>query len=150
VSDEKVMGGEVVDAGRGSDRRAANEALFRTVVERISNGDYEQLRDCMTEDLVFELPYGPASMPGRFDGIEPWLQMSLATFGMFRAFSLEITELHPSLDPDELVAEYRSRADVVHNGNEYRNRYIGVLRFRDGRICAWKEFHNPDATKVLR
>jgi ketosteroid isomerase-like protein len=104
----------------------------------------------MTEDLVFELPYGPESMPRRFEGIEPWLQMSLMTFKMFSAFELEITELHRGLDPDELVAEYRSRADVVHNGNEYRNRYIGVLRFRDGRICAWKEFHNPDATKVLR
>jgi ketosteroid isomerase-like protein len=24
------------------------------------------------------------------------------------------------------------------------NRYIGVFGFRDGRICEWHEFHNPD------
>ena len=31
----------------------------------------------------------------------------------------------------------------------YKNRYIGVLRFRDGKISEWKEFHNPKATDVL-
>ena len=35
------------------------------------------------------------------------------------------------------------------NGNAYRNRYIGVVRFRDGKISHWREFHNPQATDVL-
>jgi ketosteroid isomerase-like protein len=131
-------------------RRAANTERFRDVVATISRGEYEQLRPCITDDFVFELPYGPASMPRRFDGAEPWIQMSLTTFGMFRSFRLELDEVHDCLDPDELIAEYHSAAVVAHNGNDYRNRYIGVLRFRDGRICAWREFHNPDATKALR
>lgn len=131
-------------------RRATNTALFREVVATISSGEYEQLRSCITDDLVFELPYGPESMPKRFDGADTWIQMSVATFAMFRSFRLELDEVHDCLDPDELVAEYHSDAEVAHNGNAYRNRYIGVLRFRDGKISAWKEFHNPDATKVLR
>jgi uncharacterized protein len=130
--------------------RAANTALFRQVVATISAGQYEQLRSCITDDFVFELPYGPQSMPRRFDGAETWIQMSLMTFTMFRSFQLDLDEVHDCLDPDELIAEYHSDAVVAHNGNAYRNRYIGVLRFRDGRICAWREFHNPDATKVLR
>jgi ketosteroid isomerase-like protein len=130
-------------------RRADNRALFTTVVATISKGEYHQLRALMTDDLVFELPYGPDFMPKRFEGLEPWLEMSLMTFKMFRSFHLEITELHDCLDPDELIAEYRSQAVVAHNDHDYRNRYIGVLRFRDGKVCAWKEFHNPDATKVL-
>ena len=44
--------------------------------------------------------------------------------------------MHDCLDPDELIAEYRSDAVVARNGNAYRNRYIGVFRFRDGKICA--------------
>jgi ketosteroid isomerase-like protein len=130
-------------------RRAANRALFATVIETISNGEYEHLRSYMSDDLVFELPYGPDFMPKRFDGLEPWLKMSLMTFKMFRSFHLEITDVHDCLDPDELVAEYRSDAVVAHNGNAYRNTYIGVVRFRDGKVSAWKEFHNPDATKAL-
>jgi ketosteroid isomerase-like protein len=131
-------------------RRAANLALFELVVSTISKGEYEQLRAYMTDDLVFDLPYGPDFMPNPIEGIEPWLKMSLMTFKMFSSFHLEITEVHHCLDPDELVAEYRSQAVVAHNGNEYRNRYIGVVGFRDGKICAWKEFHNPEATRVLQ
>jgi uncharacterized protein len=130
-------------------RRAANRALFTKVVTTISAGSYEQLRDYMTDDLVFDLPYGPDFMPNPIEGLEPWLKMSLMTFKMFRSFELELTEVHECLDPDELVAEYRSDAVVARNGNAYRNRYIGVVRFRDGKISAWREFHNPEATKVL-
>jgi ketosteroid isomerase-like protein len=38
---------------------------------------------------------------------------------------------------------------VARNGKTYRNRYVGIFRFRDGKICAWREYHNPDATKVI-
>ena len=48
-----------------------------------------------------------------------------------------------------LIAEYHSDAIVARNGNEYRNRYIAVLRFRDGKISHWREFHDPRATDVL-
>ena len=75
--------------------------------------------------------------------------MQLMTFRMFTDFALELTEVHACLDPDELIAEYRSTARVIRNGNDYKNRYIGVFRFRDGRISHWKEFHNPVATNVL-
>jgi ketosteroid isomerase-like protein len=132
-----------------NDRRASNRQLFAEVVATISRGEYERLRSHMTDDLVFELPYGPDFMPKRFEGVEPWIQMSLMTFKMFSSFQLELTAVHDCLDPDELVAEYRSDAVVARNGNNYRNEYVGILRFRDGRIAAWKEFHNPDATKVL-
>ena len=83
------------------------------------------------------------------EGLEPWNQMQLMTFGMFSSFALELGEVHPCLDPDELVAEYRSSAVVKRNGNAYKNRYIGVLRFRDGKISHWREFHNPQATDVM-
>ena len=68
---------------------------------------------------------------------------------LFDSFKLEPIEYHECLDPDELIAEYRSEAIVKRNGNEYKNRYIGVLRFRDGKISHWREFHNPQATEVL-
>ena len=128
----------------------ANRALFEKVVATISKGEYEALRAYMTDDLVFDLPYGPSFMPNPIEGLEPWVEMSLATFKMFTSFGLELTNVIDCSDPDLLVAEYRSDAVVAHNGNAYRNRYIGVVQFRDGKICAWKEFHNPDATKVLR
>jgi ketosteroid isomerase-like protein len=131
------------------ERRAANRAAFVSVMETISAGQFDRLADFMTDDLVFDLPYGPDFLPNPIEGLEPWNQMQLMTFQLFESFRQELLEVHECLDPDELVAEYRSDAVVKRNGNAYRNRYIGVVRFRDGKICAWREYHDPRATDVL-
>jgi len=133
----------------GDDRRQSNRAVVQEVIATISAGRFERLADYVTDDLVFELPYGPEFMPNPIVGREPWNQMQLMTFKLFRSFALELVEVHECLDPDELIAEYRSDAVVARNDNAYVNRYIGVFRFRNGKICAWREYHNPEATRVL-
>ena len=130
-------------------RRAANKGAFVSVLETISSGEFERLAEYMTDDLVFDLPYGPDFIPNPIEGLEAWNQMQLMTFQLFESFRQELLEVHECIDPDELIAEYRSDAVVKRNGNAYRNRYIGVIRFRDGKICAWREFHDPRATDVL-
>lgn len=130
-------------------RRAANRATFMAIMEAITRGDYGDLESMVAEDLVFELPYGPSFMPNPVEGRDAWMAMSTQTFAMFSSFVQHVDEVYDLMDPDLLIAEYHSDATVIHNGNEYRNRYIGVLRFRDGLVCGWKEFHNPDATKAL-
>ena len=131
------------------ERRAANRQVVSTVLDTVSAGKFDQLADYVTDDLVFELPYGPDFMPNPIEGRDAWNQMQLMTFKLFSSFALELVEVHECVDPDELIAEYRSDAVVERNGNAYRNRYIGVFRFRDGKISHWREFHNPEATKVL-
>jgi ketosteroid isomerase-like protein len=131
------------------ERRAANRHVVSKVLDTVSAGKFEQLADYVTDDLVFELPYGPDFMPNPIEGRDAWNQMQLMTFKLFSSFVLELIEVHDCVDPEELIAEYRSDAIVERNGNEYRNRYIGVFRFRDGKISHWREFHNPEATKVL-
>jgi ketosteroid isomerase-like protein len=132
-----------------NERRAANQALFTGVLATVSAGEFERLGESMTEDLIFELPYGPSFMPNPIEGLDAWNQMQLMTFKLFSGFTLHLDQVHQCLDPDQLIAEYHSEATVVRNGNDYRNRYIGVVHFRDGKISHWREFHNPEATSVL-
>jgi ketosteroid isomerase-like protein len=54
-----------------------------------------------------------------------------------------LTTVHDCLDPDVLVAEYTSEGEVTTTGKPYANTYIGIWRFRDGRVCGLKEFYNP-------
>jgi len=131
------------------EQRAANQQAVVTVLATVSAGKFDQLADLVTDDLVFELPYGPAFMPNPINGRNAWNEMQLMTFKLFSSFALELVEVHECLDPDELIAEYSSNAVVARNGNDYQNRYIGVFRFRDGKISHWREFHNPEATQVL-
>lgn len=131
-------------------RRAANRATFTAIMEAITAGEYEALGALVTEDLHFDLPYGPSFMPNPVEGRETWMANTTQTFAMFSSFVQHVDAVYDLVDPDMLIAEYHSDAVVTHNGNDYRNSYIGVLRFRDGLVCGWKEFHNPDATKALR
>ncbi len=131
------------------ERRAANRATFEAVLATITAGEFDRLADYMTDDLEFDLPYGPDFLPMPIRGLEPWNQMQHATFAMFRGFRNEADVIYTTTDPDVIIAEYHSQAEVVRNGNEYRNRYVGVLRFRDGKISHWREYHDPRATDVL-
>ena len=124
-------------------KRAANEALVRRIMGHISAKELPEMIDLMHEDLVFELPYGGDMMPAPVNK-QTFASMQEPTFSMFSRFKLEPTEFHAMLDPDELVAEYRSDGEVTATGKAYLNRYIGVFRFKDGKVVAWKEFHNPD------
>jgi ketosteroid isomerase-like protein len=123
------------------DARARNEATVRAVVDCVSSGRFDDILGHVTDDFAFELPYGPKGFGGPFDKTS-FDVMQRATFALFSSFRLELTELHPGLDPDDLVAEYRSEATVKANGRDYRNRYVGIFRLRDGRIASWKEFHD--------
>ena len=55
-----------------------------------------------------------------------------------------MTNVYPIVDPEKLIIEYRSNGEIVATGKPYLNRYVGIFGFRDGEICEWHEFHNPE------
>ena len=122
------------------DAHARNRSTLETAFAALSADDIEgHLAQC-TDDLVLELPYGGA--PGRVEGKEAVRQYFGAALGIFK-MRLWLTEAYPSGDPDLLVAEYASEGSVTTTGKPYANTYIGVYRFREGRISAIREFYNP-------
>lgn len=127
-----------------TERRAAHRRAVESAFERISAGRSADVGSLVTEDLSFELPYGPGRKPMRTEGRENWLRLNEQTWPAFTRFALRITRVHDMLDPDELIVEYESDGEIAATGKPYRNRYVGLFRFRDGLICAWSEFHNPD------
>jgi uncharacterized protein len=133
----------------GNESTCTNADVVRRVLAHISASEYDQLAQYVTEDLHFELPYASAPIPTSFDGRATWDGMQRATFKLFTSFQNVPTAIYSTVDPDLVIAEYESDAVVARNGKPYRNRYVGIFRFRDGMICAWREYHNPDATKVI-
>lgn len=115
---------------------------MRRIMSFISAGTSEKVLDELSDDILFELPYAAAPMPSSY-GKEVYAQMQAQTFAMFNRFALEPITFHAMADPDDLIVEYRSDAEVKPTGKPYLNRYIGVFRFRDGKVVAWREFHNP-------
>ena len=112
-----------------------------------SMGDADAVVAHYTDDYVMELPYAHPDKPDVTEGKEAVRQRLVGAFKVFR-FSLHITEVYPCVDPDLLIAEYTSQGEVVPTGRRYSNRYIGLWRFRDGKVCFTREYLNPEAAKA--
>ena len=106
----------------------------------ISDADFAALESVCTPDFLAELPY--SDPPTRLEGFAAYRAAVEPTLEILR-FRLSLTALHPGLDPDLLIAEYTSEGIAKPTGKPYRNVYIGLFRFRDGRLCGLREFFNP-------
>jgi ketosteroid isomerase-like protein len=117
-----------------------NAELLRRVFDAFGAADVAALDDLYTDDYVLELPYAkpePVRVAGR-SAVQEYLTRAFAVF----RFELAITAVHELVDGD-LVAEYVSEGAVVPTGKRYANTYVGLWRFRDGRVSSTKEWYDP-------
>ena len=112
-----------------------------------SMGDADAVVAHYTDDYVMELPYAHPDGPDLTEGKEAVRERLVGAFKVFR-FSLQITEVYPCVDPDLLIAEYVSEGEVIPTGRSYSNRYIGLWRFRNGKVCFTREYLNPETAKA--
>jgi ketosteroid isomerase-like protein len=130
------------------EKRTRNREVIERSFDAVGRADVAGQLDAFTEDVVLELPY--ADPPVRLEGKAAIRAHVGPALDIFR-FQLHITDVYDCADPDTLVLEYRSEGRVTTTGKEYRNTYIGVVRFRDGLICHQREFYNPvPAGRALR
>ena len=127
-----------------SEVRDRNIGTIRAVMECLSTGRYDEIGEHVSEDVAFELPYGPGARPIEVHGREAFVGLNAKTWPAFSHFRQTITQIHELVDPEKLIVEYESDGAITATGKPYRNRYVGIFGFRDGLICEWHEFHNPD------
>ncbi|MCU1373944.1 MAG: putative PhzA/B-like protein [Actinomycetia bacterium] len=115
--------------------------LVRKVFDAFGAGDVAALDDLYTEDYVLELPYAKPD-PVRVEGRSAVQAYLTGAFQVFR-FQLAITDHWKLEGTDALVAEYTSEGTVLPTGARYANTYVGIWRFRDGRVSRTKEWYDP-------
>ena len=55
------------------------------------------------------------------------------------------TAVHETADPEVIVVEYELAGIVTTTGHRASAPFIGVLRVRDGKIAAWREYQDTSA-----
>jgi ketosteroid isomerase-like protein len=133
-----------VSATTDDELRRANKALFLKLLGHLGRKEFEPLAQCLAADLVQEWPYLPlASMPHVLHGRDALLELMQRGMADFDPYCYEVDAVHDMLDPNMLVAEYRSNSFYRPRRLPYANRYISVLRFREGKLAHWVEYVNP-------
>lgn len=131
-------------------RRAANIATFRTMLDALGRKDWDHGFALMSDDVVCDWPYKPIpEMPWEMTGREVVRTFFAEGQMPFDGLNYRIDRIYELVDPDQLIAEYRSDSRHRDSGIPYRNAYLGILRFRDGQVSYWREYINPQTISEL-
>jgi uncharacterized protein (TIGR02246 family) len=118
--------------------------MFDRLLPMFLAKDLGGFADLFTDDGVHELPFAPPGVPARIEGREQ-IRAYLTAITDTPLEHREIRDLrvHVTTDPDVAIAEYDAHGEVTTTGEHYVLRYVNVLRLRNGRIAAWRDYWSP-------
>ena len=131
-----------------TDTNESFPAMLRRVLGERLKPDAATFPDMFAADGVMELPFAPPGfkplLKGR-DAIAAHFQMATKLI-KFHTMSHVVT--HETSDPEVIIVEFAGSGQGLTTGEPYDQRYISVIRVRDGNIVHYKDYWNPIA--VLR
>jgi len=141
------------NSGTSSDQlRKDNKAIFKEMLMHLGKRDYDNCARYLADDVYADWPYRPMpTIPDRVTGRHNLIAYfrgdidGSQTEGLdeFTPLSYEMENIHELLDPNTLIAEYSSHAQHIPSGKPYNNKYVGIIKLTDGKICYWREYVNP-------
>ncbi len=114
-------------------------AVLDAVLAAAHAGDARAQAAWYTDDAVLEFPY--ADPPVRVDGRQAIADRLAGAFTVFRV-ALEVETLY-HVDGSTAIVEATGTGEHLPTGATFANRYVIVLHFAGGRICAQREYFNP-------
>jgi uncharacterized protein len=128
---------------------STNVNRVREIMKLADEMRVDELVELFSEDSVMELPFAPGNMQRRYDGKAAIGGFQRFARDTFSRFTMTVDAIHETTDPNIVIAEHRSDAEVAENGRPYRNHYVTFFTFDDdGLIVRWREFY--DAGVVVR
>lgn len=121
--------------------------LRHALADRLDPGA-SSFQEMFDRDGVMEFPFAYGNLPRRIEGREA-LASHLSMLATLITFDrINEPTVIPSTDPDTVVLEFDAFGTGIAIGEPYEQRYVSIIRTRNGRIVHYKDYWNPLA--VLR
>ncbi|HKY89970.1 MAG TPA: nuclear transport factor 2 family protein [Nevskiaceae bacterium] len=122
----------------------SNAEIARAVMGHMSAGAFEQAASFLHDDVIVDCPF-QAFHQGPLRRGKATVAAGFAFIPMvFSRFEVVVDELHDCPGQETVVLEMHSEGVFAAGGGSYRNRYVLVFGFRDGKIVLWRECFDPD------
>ncbi|MEM8497132.1 MAG: nuclear transport factor 2 family protein [Pseudomonadota bacterium] len=121
-----------------------NADTARHVIDLVSSYQFDDLAPFIHDDIIMEAPYQAFHTGPMRRGKEGFMNGMRFVPGVFKTFSLNIHELYDCPEQQVVVLEMTSLGVFLSNDASYQNRYCLIFEFKDGKICLWREFFNPE------
>jgi ketosteroid isomerase-like protein len=121
-----------------------NYQIVELWYEHLQNLDAESICKLYDENqMKFEWPYAPNNFPKVLEGNYDIMLASVR--GMFQGFkSLKVIEkkVMQLESPNTILVEWKGDA-VIITGKAYKNTYVNLFKFENGKINEIIEYYNP-------
>ncbi|PRQ10195.1 nuclear transport factor 2 family protein [Enhygromyxa salina] len=115
-------------------RRALGDAL-RT--------DATTFLEMLADHVVMEFPYSPTGSVERLEGRPALARHLEQVAGLLEFDEMHDLVVHPSREAGVFVLEFGCTGRGVQTGEPYNQRYISVIRVREGQIVHYRDYWNP-------
>ena len=123
------------------------ETAVAHVFRALSSDGKEPVGDAFTEDGVYEGAYAPSpdtrdednEMVGRAVISKFFHECLPQILSPFRQWA---DTIYPVTDGNTAIVEGRSDGIATHDGSVYQNKYIWVMKFKDGKIDHMLEYYD--------
>jgi uncharacterized protein len=121
--------------------------VFARMQQRWLANDAGLMDSLLADDAIIETPFAPPGRPRRIEGREEFLAFARAERASLplRLEQCQETAVHETTDPEVIVVEYELAGTATATGRRASAPFIGVLRVRDGKIVAWREYQDSAA-----
>lgn len=99
--------------------------------------------ELMSEDFVMEFPYARPGMKTRIEGLADVIPYLLTVAQGVSIDGVDNVTVHETRDPEVVIVEFEAHGRALKVDEPYDQRYISVIRTRDGRMVHYKDYWNP-------
>ena len=118
-------------------------AMLRRVLGNRLRRDAETFPDMFAVDGVLEYPFAPPGLNTPIAGRDAIVANFQRIRKLLRIDGVaDVSEIEVS-DPEMIVIEFSGRGEGLLTKEVYDQRYISVIRMRDGYIVYYKDYWNP-------
>lgn len=103
----------------------------------------ESFVDMFDPNGVMEFPYAYAGLPRRIEGQEALKNHLAMVVNLISVDRITEATVIESTDPEISVLEFEGFGTGVATGEPYEQRYVSIIRTRNGRIVHYKDYWNP-------
>ena len=122
---------------------AANIGAVEALYAHLEDKDVPAFLALFAEDAVQDMPYAPPGFPKRVEGVAGIAELFAGFPDATESASFSILSIAPAGDPNRLVAEIDGVIAFKGAAEPYRQRYVAVFEFADGKIALFREYFDP-------
>ncbi|MDK2760458.1 MAG: nuclear transport factor 2 family protein [Sphingopyxis sp.] len=118
-------------------------AMLRNVLGARISGTGDSFLDLVADDIVFEFPFAFPGGTSRLEGSAQIAAHLESLAGMITLDRMSTPVVYETKDPETIIIEVNGFGKGVQTGEPYDQRYICVIRTRNGRIVHYIDYWNP-------